>query len=96
MAATATAIINVLGMVCDPIAGLVEAPCQNRNGLGVVNPLICAEMALSGIPSIIPFDEAVQTMYQVGRNLPAELRETALGGVAASKTACELCGECNL
>lgn len=96
LAAAGTAIINVLGMVCDPIAGLVEAPCQKRNGLGVANALICAEMALSGIPSIIPFDEAVQTMYQVGRNLPAELRETALGGVAASKTACELCNICNL
>lgn len=91
LAAASNALVNVLGLVCDPVKGLVEAPCQNRNGLGVSNALICAEMALSGIKSILPFDDAVETMYRVGRSLPEELRETALGGTAASKTACELC-----
>lgn len=89
--AASTALINVLGMVCDPIAGLVEAPCQKRNGLGVSNAFISAEMSLSNIRSLIPFDEAVQTMYQVGRGMPEELRETAMGGAAATKTGCELC-----
>lgn len=89
--AAGTALINVLGMVCDPIAGLVEAPCQKRNGLGVSNALISAEMSLSHIAGLIPFDEAVHAMYQVGRNLPEELRETALGGAAATRTGCEIC-----
>lgn len=89
--AASTALINVLGMVCDPIAGLVEAPCQKRNGLGVSNALISAEMSLSGIAGLIPFDEAVHAMYQVGRGLPEELRETALGGAAATRTGCQIC-----
>ncbi|SNS34566.1 L-serine dehydratase [Anaerovirgula multivorans] len=77
---------NVLGLVCDPIAGLVEAPCEGRNAIGAANALISAEMALSGVKSIIPFDEVVDTMYTVGRCLPVELRETALGGLAATPT----------
>lgn len=89
--AASTALLNILGMVCDPIAGLVEAPCQKRNGLGVSNALISAEMSLAGITSLIPFDEAVHSMYQVGRGMPEELRETALGGAAATKTGCEIC-----
>ena len=89
--AASTALINVLGMVCDPIAGLVEAPCQKRNGLGVSNALISAEMSLSGIAGLIPFDEAVHAMYLVGRGLPEELRETALGGAAATRAGCEIC-----
>lgn len=92
LAAASTALINILGMVCDPIGGLVEAPCQKRNGLGVSNALISAEMALSGVRNLTPFDEAVTTMYQVGRSLPEELRETSLGGVAVAKSSCELCG----
>lgn len=77
---------NVLGLVCDPIAGLVEAPCQMRNALGAANALISAEIALSGVSSIIPFDEVVDTMYKVGRSIPFELRETALGGLADTPT----------
>lgn len=84
---------NMLGLVCDPIAGLVEAPCQKRNATGASNALICAQMALSGIPAIIPFDEMVEAMYRVGRSIPYELRETALGGVAGTPTACELCDQ---
>ena len=75
-------LMNMLGLVCDPVGGLVEYPCQNRNAAGVANALIAAEMALAGIPQLIPFDEMMNTMYSVGKKLPAELRETALGGIA--------------
>lgn len=90
-------IANMLGLVCDPIAGLVESPCQKRNATGASNALVCAQMALSGISQVIPFDEMVDAMYRVGRSIPYELRETALGGVAATPTACELCDQifCN-
>ena len=81
---------NVMGLVCDPIAGLVEAPCQGRNAIGVANALISAELCLAGILNIIPFDETVEAMYKVGKGLPPELRETALGGVAATCTGCSL------
>ena len=81
---------NVMGLVCDPIAGLVEAPCQGRNAIGVANALISAELCLAGILNIIPFDETVAAMYKVGKTLPMELRETALGGVAATCTGCSL------
>ena len=77
---------NVMGLVCDPIAGLVEVPCQGRNAIGVANALISAELCLAGILNIIPFDETVEAKYKVGRGLPMELRETALGGVAATCT----------
>lgn len=86
--AASTALSNLLGLVCDPIAGLVESPCQSRNSIGTANALTCAEIALAGIKQMIPFDEMLETMYHVGRGLPAELRETALGGCAATKTAC--------
>lgn len=84
--AASMCIKNILGLVCDPIAGLVEAPCQTRNAMGAANALICAEMALSGVTSIIPFDEVVETMYRVGKAIPFELRETALGGLADTPT----------
>lgn len=89
--AAATAITNILGLVCDPIAGLVEAPCQKRNAMGVSNAMISAEMALCGLKHIVPFDETVDAMYRVGRSMPVELRETALGGIANTPTACKLC-----
>ena len=81
---------NVMGLVCDPIAGLVEAPCQGRNAIGVANALISAELCLAGILNVIPFDETVEAMYKVGKGLPEELRETALGGVAATCTGCAI------
>lgn len=81
---------NVLGLVCDPIAGLVEAPCQGRNAIGVANALLSAEISLAGVPNIIPFDENVEAMYKVGKSLPMELRETALGGCAATCTGCSI------
>lgn len=92
--AASTVLMNMLGLVCDPVGGLVEYPCQNRNAAGVANALIAAEMALAGIPQLIPFDEMLSTMYTVGKKLPYELRETALGGCAATPSACERCGGC--
>ncbi len=88
--AAAIAIGNMLGLVCDPIAGLVEAPCQSRNAAGASNALTSAEMALAGIKSAIPFNEMTDAMYRVGKKLPVELRETALGGCAATPTGCDL------
>ncbi len=81
---------NLLGLVCDPIAGLVESPCAKRNGIGAANALICAEMSLAGIESIIPFDEVVEAMYKVGRILPPSLKETSMGGLAITKTAIKI------
>ena len=81
---------NLLGLVCDPIAGLVESPCAKRNGMGAANALMCAEMSLAGINSIIPFDEVVEAMYRVGRALPPSLRETSMGGLATTKTALQI------
>lgn len=80
--AASFAFIHVLGLVCDPIAGLVEYPCTFRNASGVVNAMISADMALAGIKSIVPFDQVAITVGQVGSNLPATLRETGLGGLA--------------
>lgn len=93
--AASTVLMNMLGLVCDPVGGLVEYPCQNRNAAGVANGLIAAEMALAGIPQLIPLDEMMATMYSVGKKLPAELRETALGGCATTPSACEACGRCS-
>lgn len=92
--AASTVLMNMLGLVCDPVGGLVEYPCQNRNAAGVANALIAAEMALAGIPQLIPLDEMIAAMYSVGRKLPAELRETALGGCAATPSACAACSSC--
>lgn len=89
--AATSAISNLLGLVCDPIGGLVEAPCQQRNAMGVSNALICAEIALSNIEHIVPFDEAIAVMYNVGKSMPQELRETALGGMAMAPSACSRC-----
>lgn len=88
--AASTTIANLLGLVCDPIAGLVEAPCQKRNALGATNAIISADISLSGAIGKIPFDETVSAMYAVGKSLPFELRESALGGMAATKTGCKL------
>lgn len=92
--AASTVLMNLLGLVCDPVGGLVEYPCQNRNAAGVAVALTSAEMALAGVPQLIPLDEMIAVMYNVGRRIPAELRETALGGCAAAPSACEACGKC--
>lgn len=80
-------LMNCMGLVCDPVAGLVQLPCSYRNASQAINALISADMALAGQDSVIPPDETVEAMYRVGRMLPTELRETALGGVAQSPTA---------
>lgn len=93
--AASLSLSNLLGLVCDPIAGLVEAPCQSRNAIGVSNAFTCAQLALSGITHPVPFDEMVDAMYRVGRSLPFELRETAMGGNASTPTGCALgCSSC--
>lgn len=84
--AFAIAISNLLGLVCDPIAGLVEVPCVKRNAIGTANALVAADLALAGCTSIIPADECIQAMDKVGRNLPSSLRETGIGGLAGTPT----------
>ena len=90
LTASSLAIANLLGLVCDPVRGLVEIPCQARNAVGTANAFTAAQMALAGIGFPIPFDEVVGAMDEVGRTLPASLRETAQGGLAA----CASCGGC--
>ena len=110
LAAAGDAIGNILGLVCDPIGGLVESPCQKRNAMGVANAIVAAEIALAtGGRTIVPFDEVVTVMYTVGRSIPYQLRETALGGLAIAPSAknlrpgsnsnqkaspCAACGAC--
>lgn len=84
--AAAMALKNMLGLVCDPVAGLVEVPCVKRNVSGAVNALACADMALAGIRSVIPPDEVIDAMRSVGMSLPEGLRETGKGGLAATPT----------
>lgn len=84
--AAAIAMKNIEGLVCDPVAGLVECPCIKRNGMGAANALLSADMALCGITSLIPFDEVVSSMYAVGREIRPEYRETAKGGLATTPT----------
>ena len=92
--AASFAIVNILGLVCDPVGGLVENPCQNRNAMGASNALISAELSMAGIKSITPIDETIGVMYAVGRSIPSELRETSMGGMAVAKSACEACAAC--
>ena len=84
------AISNQLGLVCDPVAGLVEIPCIKRNAAALMVAFSAADMALAGIASEIPADECIFAMKQVGEALPSSLRETALGGLAATATAQKL------
>ena len=89
--AASTVLMNMLGLVCDPVGGLVEYPCQNRNASGASNAIVAAEISLAGIHQLIPLDEMMDIMYTVGKKLPAEPRETALGGCALSPSACAKC-----
>lgn len=91
LAAASNAIANMLGLVCDPIAGLVEVPCQKRNASGAACALVSAEIALADVQNLVDFDQTVDALYRVGRALPFELRETALGGLATAPTACTWC-----
>ncbi len=90
--AASFAMINIMGLVCDPVAGLVEFPCALRNASGVVNALVSADIAMAGIKSLVPFDEVIDAMYRVGKSMPESLKETALGGVAATPTGDKLKG----
>lgn len=84
--AVAMTLKNLMGLVCDPVAGLVEVPCVKRNVIGAMNAVSAADMALAGIESRIPVDEVIDAMGDVGRRMPVEMRETALGGLAATPT----------
>jgi L-serine dehydratase len=85
--ALALALKNLLGLVCDPVAGLVEVPCVKRNAFGATHALLAAEMALAGIESVIPADEVIDAMNQIGLAMPKALKETAEGGLAQTPTA---------
>jgi len=91
--AAAIVIKNILGLVCDPVAGLVEVPCAKRNIAGAVSALTTADLVMSGVTSRIPFDDTVLALYRVGKQLPCELRETAMGGLATTPTGLRLSKE---
>lgn len=95
MALNAGAIVfkNTLGLVCDPIAGLVEVPCAKRNASGALNAIGAADLSLAGVLSRIPFDETVAAMYSVGKSMPESLRETGIGGLAGTPTGRRLMNE---
>lgn len=84
--ALSIAISNLLGLVCDPIAGLVEIPCVKRNAIGTANALVAADLALAGCVSKIPADECIMALDKVGKQMPTSLRETGLGGLAGTPT----------
>lgn len=84
--AMAITLKNMLGLVCDPVAGLVEVPCVKRNAMGASNAMTAADMALAGITSRIPCDEVIAAMYSIGQSMPSSLRETGEGGLAATPT----------
>ena len=85
--AVSLTLVNCMGLICDPIAGLVQVPCAQRNASQAVNALLSADIILSGTPFILPTDEVVEAMYKVGKSLPHQLKETSLGGIAATPTA---------
>jgi L-serine dehydratase len=84
--AVAIALKNMLGLVCDPVAGLVEVPCVKRNAMGAAIATVAADMALAGIKSVVPTDEVIDAMYRIGCTMPTALKETAQGGLAATQT----------
>lgn len=88
--AMAITLKNMIGLVCDPVAGLVEVPCVKRNAMGAANAMVAADMALAGIKSRIPCDEVIDAMYRVGQQMPTALKETARGGLADTPTARKL------
>jgi len=91
--AFALALKNLLGLVCDPVAGLVEVPCVKRNGFAASHALTAANMALAEVGSIIPADEVIEAMTQIGNLLPGSLKETAMGGLAATDTGLKIANE---
>ncbi|WLR52302.1 L-serine ammonia-lyase, iron-sulfur-dependent, subunit alpha [Bacillus tianshenii] len=91
--AMAITLKNMLGLVCDPVAGLVEVPCVKRNAMGASNAMVAADMALAGITSTIPCDEVIDAMFKIGQRMPETLKETAQGGLAATPTGKRLAEE---
>ena len=77
---------NLEGLVCDPVAGLVEIPCIKRNVIGAMNAVSCADMALAGVVGHIPADEVIDAMAEVGAAMSNDLRETGIGGLAGTPT----------
>ncbi|UOR12765.1 L-serine ammonia-lyase, iron-sulfur-dependent, subunit alpha [Halobacillus amylolyticus] len=88
--AMAITLKNMLGLICDPVAGLVEVPCVKRNAMGATNAIVSADMALAGVTSRIPCDEVIDAMHKVGQRMPTAFRETAQGGLAATPTGKQL------
>ena len=84
--ASSMALQNLLGLVCDPVAGRVEVPCLGKNVMAASNALACANMAIADFDAVIPLDEVIETMERVGKSIPAELRCTGLGGLSITKT----------
>ena len=84
--AMAITLKNMLGLVCDPVAGLVEVPCVKRNAMGAANAMVAADMALAGVTSRIPCDEVIEAMFEIGQRMPTAFKETAEGGLAATPT----------
>ncbi|MCI7611948.1 MAG: L-serine ammonia-lyase, iron-sulfur-dependent, subunit alpha [Selenomonadaceae bacterium] len=91
--AVALAIKNLLGLACDPVAGLVEVPCVKRNGFIAVHAMVAADMAMAGIKSVIPVDDVIDAMNRIGRSMPSSIKETAEGGLATTKTGLRLTKE---
>ena len=85
-AAVALALKNLLGLACDPVAGLVEVPCVKRNGFAAVHALLAAQMALAGVTSVIPADEVIAAMHDIGNKMPCSLKETSAAGLAQTPT----------
>ena len=94
--AAALAIKSLLGLVCDPIAGLVEVPCIKRNASGAMVAMCCADMALAGIRSAVPPDEVIMAMKDVGDKMDVSLRETGLGGIAGTQSGVKIADELRL
>jgi L-serine dehydratase len=88
--AASMALQNILGLICDPVANRVEVPCLGRNVMAASNALACANMAMAGFDAVVPLDEVIETMLQVGKSLPSALRCTALGGLSITATSKEL------
>ena len=84
--AVVVALKNTLGLVCDPVAGLVEVPCQKRNAILATNAIVAADMALAGVKSVIPVDEVIEALSQIGKVLPENLKGNACGGLAITST----------
>ncbi|BBF44281.1 L-serine dehydratase, alpha subunit [Lachnospiraceae bacterium KM106-2] len=87
---SAMALKNLLGLACDPVAGLVEVPCVKRNVIGAINAISCTDMAIAGLTSAIPPDEVIDAMREIGINMPLAIRETGEGGLAGTRTGCKI------